>query len=106
VLGAKQGESALHYDFEAPDPDRFPCIKLAYEALAGDETLPAVLSAANEVAVNAFVEGRIAFGRIPEVIERTMGRSQPEEPTLRGVRSADQRARQAAGEIVEAIERS
>jgi 1-deoxy-D-xylulose-5-phosphate reductoisomerase len=106
VLGAKQGESALHYDFEAPDPDRFPCIKLAYEALAGDETLPAVLSAANEVAVNAFVEGRIAFGRIPEVIEGTMSRAQPVEPTLRGVRSADQRARQAAGGIVEAIERS
>ena len=106
ALGAKQGDVALHYDFESPDPERFPCIRLAYEALAGGGTLPAVLSAANEVAVDAFVEGRIGFGRIPEVIDGTMGRARPEEDTLQGIRSADRWARRTAGEIVGVIEGS
>jgi 1-deoxy-D-xylulose-5-phosphate reductoisomerase len=105
-LGAKQGEVALRYDFESPDPERFPCIRLAYEALAGGSTLPAVLSAANEVAVNAFVEGRIGFGRISDVIEDAMRRARPEEETLQGIRSADRWARRIAGEIVGAIEGS
>jgi 1-deoxy-D-xylulose-5-phosphate reductoisomerase len=106
MLGAKQGEVALQYDFEPPDPERFPCVALAYEALDRGGTLPAVLSAANEVAVAAFVEGRIPFGRIPEVIEGAMGRAESEEASLRGVRAADGKARKAAGEIVAAIERS
>jgi 1-deoxy-D-xylulose-5-phosphate reductoisomerase len=106
ALGAKQGDAALRYDFEPPDPQRFPCVRLAYEALAGGGTLPAVLSAANEIAVNAFVAGRIGFGRIPEVIEGAMSRARPEEDTLQGIRSADRRARQTAGEIVGAIEGS
>ncbi|MBV9332614.1 MAG: 1-deoxy-D-xylulose-5-phosphate reductoisomerase [Candidatus Eremiobacteraeota bacterium] len=106
LLGAKNGEATLRYEFEAPDPARFPCVRLAYEALSEGGTQPAVLSAANEVAVAAFVEGRIAFGRIPEVIEEAMNRVRPEEPTLRGVRRADGEARTAAGEIVAAIERS
>jgi 1-deoxy-D-xylulose-5-phosphate reductoisomerase len=106
MLGAKQGKVALQYDFEPPDPERFPCVQLAYEALNRGGTQPAVLSAANEVAVAAFVEGRISFGRIPEVVEETMDRAESEEASLRGVRSADGKARKAAGEIVEAIERS
>jgi 1-deoxy-D-xylulose-5-phosphate reductoisomerase len=105
LLGAKNGETRLHYDFEAPDEARFPCVRLAYEALDAGGTQPAVLSAANEVAVSAFVEGRIPFGRIPDVIEGAMNRVRPEEPTLRGVRTADREARTAAGEIVAAIER-
>ncbi len=105
MLGAKDGETALRYEFEAPDPARFPCIRLAYEALAAGGTQPAVLSAANEVAVEAFVAGRIDFGRIPEVIEGTMHRVRPEEPTLGGVRRADEESRKAAGEIVDSIER-
>jgi 1-deoxy-D-xylulose-5-phosphate reductoisomerase len=104
ALGAKQGELALRYDFEVPDPVRFPCVGLAYEALAGGGTLPAVLSAANEVAVDAFVKGRIAFGRISHVIEEAMSRAKPVEPTLKGIRSADRNARTIAGEIVGAIE--
>jgi len=104
ALGAKQGDVALRYDFESPDSERFPCVALAYEALAGGGTLPAVLSAANEVAVNAFVEGRIRFGRIPDVIEGAMRRARPQEDTLQGIRSADRLARRTAGEIVGAIE--
>ena len=106
VLGAKQGEVALQYDFEPPDAARFPCVRLAYEALERGGTAPAVLSAANEIAVAAFVKGRIPFGRIPEIIEGAMDRAEPEDATLRGVRSADGKARAAAGEIVERIERS
>jgi 1-deoxy-D-xylulose-5-phosphate reductoisomerase len=106
VLGAKDGQAVLRYDFEAPDPARFPCIRLAYEALAAGGVLPAVLSAANEVAVAAFVEGQIAFGRIPAVIEGSMNRARPLEPSLAGIRKADEEARKAAGEIVEAIERA
>lgn len=106
ILGAKDGEAALRYDFEAPDPKRFPCVRLAYEALARAGTLPAVLSAANEVAVQAFVEGKIAFGRIPDVIEAVMKETEDQEATLGAIRSADRSARQAAGEIVQAIERS
>jgi 1-deoxy-D-xylulose-5-phosphate reductoisomerase len=105
-LGAKQGEVALRYDFEAPDPLRFPCVALAYEALAAGGTGPAVLSAANEVAVDAFVEGRIAFGKISEVIERTMERTRPAEASLDGVRLADREARINAQAIVEGTQRS
>jgi 1-deoxy-D-xylulose-5-phosphate reductoisomerase len=106
TLGAKQGAVALRYDFEAPDPLRFPCVALAYEALARGGTLPAVLSAANEVAVDAFVEGRIAFGKISEVIERTMERTRRAEATLDGVRLADREARVNAQAIVEGTQRS
>ncbi|MCA1594243.1 MAG: 1-deoxy-D-xylulose-5-phosphate reductoisomerase [Acidobacteria bacterium] len=62
--------SALH--FEAPDPERFPCLKLAYRALREGGTLPAALNAANEEAVSAFIEGRIRLTEIPSVIERVM----------------------------------
>jgi len=48
-------------DFETPDVKRFPCLDLAYQALRADEAAPAVLNAANEIAVAAFLEGRIPF---------------------------------------------
>ena len=51
-------------DFEAPDRKRFPCLDLAYAALAADETAPAVLNAANEVSVAAFLAGAIPFPAI------------------------------------------
>ncbi len=105
ALGRKRAEQVLRYEFEAPDPQRFPCVRLAYEALAGGGTLPAVLSAANEVAVEAFVEGRITFGRIPDIIEEAMNRAVAGESTLSGVRAADREARETAERIVEAIER-
>ncbi len=106
ILGAKQGEVAVRYDFEAPDPVRFPCVALAFEALARGGTAPAVLSAANEVAVDAFVQGKIAFGKISAVIEQTMERTRPAPANLEGVRSADREARVNAQAIVEGIERS
>jgi 1-deoxy-D-xylulose-5-phosphate reductoisomerase len=62
--------ATLH--FEAPDPDRFPCIALAYRALRKGGTLPTVLNAANEEAVKAFIEERICLTDIPRVIESAM----------------------------------
>ena len=59
-------------DFEAPDTGRFPCLSLAFRALDGDGGLPVVLNAANEVAVAAFLEGRLPFTAIAEVIEGAM----------------------------------
>src|SRR5688500_10865285 len=64
--------SAGTLDFHPPAHDRFPCLGLAYRALRGGKTLPVVLNAANEVAVEAFLEGKLGFTAIPQVIERTM----------------------------------
>ena len=58
--------------FDRPDPVRFPCLRLAYEALQAGGTAPAILNAANEVAVQAFLDGRLPFTAIPRVIEETL----------------------------------
>ncbi|MFC3108853.1 1-deoxy-D-xylulose-5-phosphate reductoisomerase [Undibacterium arcticum] len=63
-------------DFAAPDFDRFPCLKLAYEALRAGGTAPAVLNAANEIAVQAFLDRRIGFRMIDQVIARVLGKVQ------------------------------
>lgn len=60
------------FHFERPDLERFPCLRLAAEAFESGGTAPAVLNAANEVAVAAFLEGSLAFTDIPVVIERTL----------------------------------
>src|SRR3989441_1570444 len=62
--------SSLH--FEPPDMDRFPCISLAYRALRAGGTMPAAMNAANEEAVHAFIDERIALPDIPRVIEKVM----------------------------------
>jgi len=61
-------------DFEAPDVQRFPCLQLAQQALQQGGTAAAVLNAANEVAVQAFLDGRLAYTGIPHVIEATLSR--------------------------------
>ncbi len=65
--------------------------------------MPAVLSAANEIAVCAFVEGEIRFGQIPQVIERSMAVARSEGVTLDGVRRADRQAREDARQAVAAL---
>jgi len=60
--------------FEEPDPERFPCLGLARRALLDGDCAPVILNAANEVAVAAFLDGRIPFTRIPELIEETLSR--------------------------------
>lgn len=59
-------------EFEAPDLERFPCLGLAYQALKAGGTAPAVLNAANEVAVEAFLHRRIRFSHIPGIVEQTL----------------------------------
>lgn len=60
-------------DFQPPDPQRFPCLRIAQEAAEAGGTAPAILNAANEVAVAAFLEGGIGFLDIPRVVEHTLG---------------------------------
>lgn len=59
-------------DFEPPDTARFPCLRLAFEAVSAAGTAPAVLNAANEVAVDSFLEGRLSFTGIAAVVEQTL----------------------------------
>lgn len=84
-------------DFEAPDFQRFPCLRLAFEALRAGGTAPAVLNAANEVAVAAFLEESVPFRDIPRMIEHTL-ESVSVEPvsSLESVVDADSHARRVA----------
>lgn len=82
--------------FHEPDTERFPCLRLAYEALERMGTAPATLNAANEVAVAAFLEERIGFMDIPRLIERALGESSiADETTLENILEADKRTREA-----------
>ncbi|HEX3549110.1 MAG TPA: 1-deoxy-D-xylulose-5-phosphate reductoisomerase [Candidatus Elarobacter sp.] len=100
ALGGERGAAATALGFERPDPDRFPCLRLAYEALATGGTAPAALSAANEVAVAAFVAGDIRFGDIPVCIENALSRVDRDNVSLDSVRRADRAARDAARAFV------
>ncbi len=88
-------------DFEAPDYERFPCLKLAREALAAGGARPAILNAANEVAVAAFLKGQIGFLEIAAIVADTLNRYDPAAPgTLDQVLAIDAEARILAGERV------
>jgi 1-deoxy-D-xylulose-5-phosphate reductoisomerase len=87
--------------FERPDPDRFPCLGLAYEALKRGGAAPAVLNAANEVAVEAFLAGVLRYTDIPRVIESTLRRAHAlAAGDLESVLDADSSARHWAAEAV------
>ena len=101
----ESGVSALdmfkvaHLNFEEPDFNRFPCLGLAYQALAAGGNMPAVLNAANEIAVESFLKKRMAFTAIPVMIEYVMQTIQQEEmTTLDDVLRTDMLARDAARE--------
>ena len=97
--------TSLH--FEEPDLERFPCISLAYRALKTGGTLPAAMNAANEEAVHAFIDERIALTDIPRVIEAVMSRHQTRPATdLEAVLEADRTARAAAASIIESLSRA
>jgi 1-deoxy-D-xylulose-5-phosphate reductoisomerase len=90
--------------FEKPDLDKFPCLALSYKACETGETLPAVLNAANEVAVQAFLKERISFTKIPEIIRKTMEHhSVVTDPTLSDILEADSWARRQARDLVSVI---
>ena len=86
---------ALH--FERPDLQRFPCLRLAYEALAAGGTAPTVLNAANEVAVASFLAGALGFRQIPALIESVLSDSAPRPVSgVEDVLAADGAAREQA----------
>lgn len=81
--------------FEQPDRHRFPALDLAYAAGRAGGTVPAVLNAANEVAVELFLGGRIRFTDIPRLVERVLEKHEPEAPALESILAADGWARDA-----------
>ena len=88
-------------DFEAPDPVRFPALRLAREALEAGGARPAILNAANEVAVAAFLSGRLGFLEIAAISADTLDRYDPAAPdSLEAVWAIDAEARRIAGERV------
>jgi 1-deoxy-D-xylulose-5-phosphate reductoisomerase len=94
-------------DFETPDLEAFPCLALAYAALATGGSAPAILNAANEVAVASFLEGRLPFLGIPALLEATLS-AIPAEPAgdLDVLMDCDQRARRQARELLNEMERA
>lgn len=88
-------------DFEEPDFERFPCLRLAYEALRAGGTMPAVLNAANEVSVQAFLDGKIKLSEIAQINESVMtAHTNQFNADLETILSADGAARTAAGELL------
>ena len=90
--------------FEAPDEARFPCLRIAREALMAGGNAPTVLNAANEIAVNAFLGGKIGFMTIPKVVEAALEIAVAEignspAATLDDVIATDQAARELAGRL-------
>ncbi len=90
-----------HLEFRQPDLDRFPCLALAYQALDAGGNSAIVLNAANEVAVEAFLQGEIGFMRIPALVQETLEHTPGGEVgSLGGVLASDRAARQVARECI------
>jgi 1-deoxy-D-xylulose-5-phosphate reductoisomerase len=90
--------------FEAPNFQKFPCLTLAFDAVNTGGTLPAVLNAANEVAVRAFLDSRISFTKIPSVIRKTMDQhTVVNQPSLSDILDTDQWARRQSEAIITVI---
>ncbi len=90
--------------FYPPDMEKFPCLRLAYDASKKGSTLPAVLNAANEVAVHSFLDGQIGFSDIPYLIETTMNKHKASGSlTLERIIEADRWAREEAGRLAQSL---
>jgi 1-deoxy-D-xylulose-5-phosphate reductoisomerase len=90
--------------FLEPDAARFPCLGLAFAACRAGGTMPAALNAANEVAVEAFLAGRIPFLAIPRIVEETLGKHRSGAATdVEAILSADRRAREEACRIIKRL---
>ena len=88
-------------DFEVANLERFPCLRLAYEAINQGGIIPTVLNAANEIAVDAFLNEHIRFTDIPVIIERCMEKFEPKPATtLELILEADQQARVVSQQII------
>jgi len=89
--------SVSRLDFEAPDFDRFPCLRRAYDAVKAGGSMPAILNAGNEIAVAAFLDERIRFTAIPDVISHCMNTVEPNRAeSIEEVLMSDRLAREAA----------
>ncbi len=87
-------------DFERPDTDKFPCLRLAYEAIEAGGTAPAILNAANEVAVERFLDEQIGFTDIPRAVEQALkGVPQVADPSLDDLVAVDEEARRYVEEL-------
>jgi 1-deoxy-D-xylulose-5-phosphate reductoisomerase len=87
--------------FQKPDLEKFPCLALAFKACKVGKTMPAVLNAANEVAVNAFLKKKISFIEIAKVVSKTMeAHDVHSNPNLEDIITADKWARRKAGELI------
>ncbi|HVT36794.1 MAG TPA: 1-deoxy-D-xylulose-5-phosphate reductoisomerase [Nevskiaceae bacterium] len=93
-------------NFSAPDETRFPCLTLARQALAAGGNAPNVLNAANEVAVEAFLAGRLGFGEIAQLIEHCLSAAEmPHARDLEAILAVDGQARQVAARRLQSSER-
>ena len=94
----------LFRSFTAPDFERFPCLALAYQALRAAGTAPAVLNAANEVAVAAFLDKKISFLNIPRIIEAALNALPVSMvKSLDDVLGADAEARRTAQQQIQSL---
>jgi 1-deoxy-D-xylulose-5-phosphate reductoisomerase len=100
-FGAIDWKTVGSLTFEVPDLDTFRCLLLAYEAGRAGGTAPAVLSAANEVAVAAFLGGRIGWAAIAGIVEETLGAGSGNADEVADVLEADRRARERAEAAVQ-----
>jgi 1-deoxy-D-xylulose-5-phosphate reductoisomerase len=91
-------------DFRAPDFDRYPCLRMAYDAGRAGGTMTTVLNAANEVAVERFLKGDCSFLAIEEIVERALEHHQAiQHPTLEEIQHVDQWARAFAQDCITSV---
>jgi len=94
---------ARHWDFEAPDFDKFPLLGIAYETLRSGGSASCILNAADEVAVGAFLDGEINFPSIGRVVSQTLEKIPQREPaSVAEILETDQMARRVARQVIEA----
>ncbi len=87
--------------FQKPDISKFPCLALAFEACRVGKTMPAVLNAANEIAVNAFLTNRISFTDIARIVDKAMqAHIVNPKPELSDILAADQETRKKAADLI------
>ena len=110
TLHSRESLHALAYAFEDPDLDRFPALRIAKSALAAGGGAPAAMNGADEVAVAAFLDGRIGFLDIAATVEETLTRMDrqallhpADNDPLESARVTDATARRVAGEVVSGL---
>jgi 1-deoxy-D-xylulose-5-phosphate reductoisomerase len=98
--------AVAHLDFEKPDLDCFPCLGIAAAAASAGKNAPTILNAANEVAVQAFLDKRISFMQIANVVEQTLNGQQLAEPeSLAAVQECDEQARLYSNAYIKRLEK-